>query len=134
MGLTSEQTEGLRTMNKKARTDTSAEEQEYLNGREELLADPETRALYEEEAAKKDLWLQLVEARQKAGLTQEQMAERLGVSQSRIARIEKRGYDAYTLNTLRRYVAALGEGYSLEVRVHQPDESDLSHLGQLASA
>ena len=70
-----------------------------------------------EEAAKKELWLQLVEARQKVGLTQAEMAQRLGVSQAQVARIEKRGYDAYTLNTLRRYVAALGGGFVLEVRV-----------------
>jgi len=84
------------------------------------MADPAFRAVYEEEAAKKELWLQLVEARQAAGLTQQQMAERLGVTQSQISRIEKRGYDAYTLNTLRRYVSALGEGFSLEVRIHMP--------------
>ncbi|MEP0763101.1 MAG: XRE family transcriptional regulator, partial [Chloroflexota bacterium] len=84
------------------------------------MADPAFRALYEEEAAKKALWLQLVEARRAAGLTQQQMAERLGVSQAQVARIEKRGYDAYTLNTLRRYVQALGEGYSLEITIHTP--------------
>jgi len=84
------------------------------------MADPEFRKIYEEEAAKKELWLQLVEARQSAGLTQVEMAERLGVSQAQVARIEKRGYDAHSLTTLRRYVQALGEGYSLEVRVHQP--------------
>jgi len=45
----------------------------------------------------------------------------LGVSQSQVARIEKRGYDAYTLNSLRRYVKALGDGFRLEVRVqHDP--------------
>jgi predicted transcriptional regulator len=49
------------------------------------------------------------------------MAERIGVSQAQVARIEKRGYDAYTLNTLRRYVTALGEGFSLEVKVHIPE-------------
>ncbi|HEX5501181.1 MAG TPA: hypothetical protein VFW96_01080 [Thermomicrobiales bacterium] len=32
-------------------------------------ADPEFRRVYAEEAAKKELWLQLVEARQAAGLT-----------------------------------------------------------------
>ena len=48
--------------------------------------------------------MQLVEARQAAGLTQAELAERLGVSQAQVARIEKRGYDAYTLITLRRYV------------------------------
>ena len=89
---------------------------------EKQLADPEFRATYEEEAAKKDLWLQLIEARKTAGLTQQQMAERLGVSQAQVARIEKRGYDAYTLNTLRRYIMALGEGFSLEITIRMPDD------------
>lgn len=84
------------------------------------MADPEFQRAYEEEAARKELWLQLVEARQAAGLTQAELAKRLGVSQAQVARIEKRGYDAYTLNTLRRYVQALGEGFSLEVKVRPP--------------
>jgi DNA-binding XRE family transcriptional regulator len=88
--------------------------------RDAQFADPEFLAVYEEEAAKSDLWLQLVEARRTAGLTQVEMARRLEVSQAQVARIEKRGYDAYTLNTLRRYVAALGEGFSLEVRIRTP--------------
>ncbi|HZT35667.1 MAG TPA: helix-turn-helix domain-containing protein [Nitrososphaera sp.] len=95
---------------------------------EKQMADPEFRAIYEEEAAKKELWLQLVEARQAVGLTQAQVAERLGVSQSQVARIEKRGYDAYTLNTLRRYVKALGEGFSLEVKVKQPNQERPQHV------
>src|SRR5688572_26388156 len=87
----------------------------FTEDRTRMLNDPALRALYEEEAAKKELWLQLAEARQAAGLTQAEVAERLGVSQSRVARIEQRGYDAYTLTTLRRYVAALGREFSLEV-------------------
>jgi HTH-type transcriptional regulator/antitoxin HipB len=90
-------------------------EQAYQEWQNSLLANPETRAVYEEEAAKMGLWLQLVEARRAAGLTQAELAKRLGVSQAQVARIEKRGYDAYTLNTLRRYVQALGK--SLEVKV-----------------
>lgn len=81
------------------------------------LSDPAFQAIYEDEAAKKALWLQLVEARQAAGLTQSELAERIGVSQAQVARMEKRGYDAYTLTTLRRYVAALGEGFSLSVTI-----------------
>jgi DNA-binding XRE family transcriptional regulator len=77
-------------------------QQAYLERRENLLANPEYRAIYEEEAAKKELWVQLVEARQKAGLTQVELANRLGISQAQVARMEKRGYDAYTLNSLRR--------------------------------
>jgi DNA-binding XRE family transcriptional regulator len=94
-------------------------ERDYQEWRASLLATPAKRALYEEVAAKSDLWLQLVEARQAAGLTQRELAKRLGVSQSQVARIEKRGYDAYTLNTLRRYVQALGDGFTLEVKIHQ---------------
>lgn len=111
-------------MTKKEHKDVSPEEAAYLNWRDELWADPEYRKIYEEEAAKSELWLQLVEARQEAGLTQKQMAERIGVSQAQVARIEKEGYDAYTLNTLRRYVAALGDEFQLEVRIRrrEPEE------------
>ncbi len=77
------------------------------------MADPEFRHIYEEEAAKKELWLQLVEARKASSMTQEQVAERMGVSQAQVARIEKRGYETYTLRTLKRYVRALGDEFTL---------------------
>ena len=86
------------------------------------MADPEFQRVYEEEAEKKELWLQLVDARQAAGLTQKQVAEHMGVSQAQVARIEKAGYDAYTLRTLRRYLDALGDEFSLEVSVKREDE------------
>ena len=93
----------------------------FEEDRARMLADPAMRALYDSEAAKKELWLQLVEARQAAGLTQAEVARRLGVSQAQVARIEKRGYDAYTLTTLRRYVQALGDDFRLEVTIrHAP--------------
>lgn len=95
-------------------------EASYRKWKAELAADPEVQAVAQEEAAKKELWLQLVEARQAAGLTQAQLAERLGVSQGQVARVEKRGYDSLTLTSLRRYVAALGHGFALEVQIRQP--------------
>lgn len=94
----------------------------YQAWRESLRADPAYQAIYAEEAAKSALWLQLVEARQEAGLTQKQLAERLGVSQAQVARMEKRGYDAYTLTSLRRYVQALGADFSLAVEVRHHDK------------
>ena len=106
----------------------------YEEFRSRQLADPEFRRTYSEEAQKKELWLALVEARQEAGLTQAEVARRLGVSQAQVARVEKRGYDSYTLNTLRRYVSALGEGYSVEVVLHRPGEtSPTSAKGPVAS-
>jgi DNA-binding XRE family transcriptional regulator len=85
------------------------------------LADPEFRAIYDVESSKKELWLQLVEARQAAGLTQQEVARRLGVSQAQVARIEKRGYEAYTLRTLQRYVEALGDQFTLAITVQKVD-------------
>ena len=52
---------------------------------------------------------------------------RNGVSQAQVARMEKRGYDAYTLNSLRRYVQAIGEGFSLDIAVRwkRPQQASL---------
>lgn len=96
---------------------------EYQEFQQSLQATPELQAMYREESRKMDLWLQLVEARQASGLTQVEMAKRLGISQAQVARIEKAGYDSYTLNTLRKYVEALGSDYVLEVRIHKPRPS-----------
>jgi HTH-type transcriptional regulator/antitoxin HipB len=108
----------------------------YQEWAAELEADPAFQTIYAEEAAKSELWLQLVEARHAAGLTQAEVAKRMGVSQAQVARIEKRGYDAYTLTTLRRYLAALGEGFALEVTIRTPssneaDEKSTPVLAQL---
>ena len=94
-------------------------QESYQRWLDTLRTNPQFQIIYEEEAAKKELWLQLVEARQEAGLTQAEVAKRLGVSQAQVARIEKRGYDAYTLNTLRRYVQALGDDFTLQVAVRR---------------
>src|SRR5947207_12536441 len=118
-------------MIEKNRNATKAGQESYHRWRGELMATPGYQELYEEEAAKKELWLQLVEARQAAGLTQAEVAKRLGVSQAQVARIEKRGYDAYTLNTLRRYVRALGDDFSLQVtirRLGRPEQQPASSL------
>jgi len=84
--------------------------QAYEEDYARAMSDPDLRALYEHEAQKEELWLQLVEARKASGLTPRQMAERLNVSQAQLARIEEAGYDCCTLSTLRRYVEMLGSG------------------------
>jgi predicted XRE-type DNA-binding protein len=89
----------------------------FQEDRTAALADPQFRAIYEEEATQKELWLQLIEARKRTGLTQAEVAGRMGVSQAQVARIEKRGYDSYTLRTLRRYLDALGNHLSLKVAI-----------------
>src|SRR5712692_2884860 len=112
-------------MTHEAKRDLIAEgERDYQDWRDGILSDPVRRARYEEEAARSELWLQLVEARQAAGLTQGELASRLGVSQAQVARLEKRGYDAYSLSSLRRYVQALGDDFRLQVSVQRVRSQD----------
>jgi DNA-binding XRE family transcriptional regulator len=89
-----------------------------------IFADPKLRAIYEEEARKKELWLQLVEARLESGLKQKDVAKRMGISQAQVARIEKRGYEAHTLRTLQRYIEALGNRYKLVVSIQKNDDAN----------
>lgn len=53
-------------------------------------------------------------ARQRAGLTQKQLAQRLAVSQPVIARLERRGANPRIL-TLDRVIAATGHGLDLNL-------------------
>ena len=71
--------------------------------------------------------MQPVKARQAAGLTQAQLAQRLGVSQSQVAKVARHGYEADTLAMLRRYVQALGADFALEVEIrHIPHEQQIA--------
>jgi transcriptional regulator with XRE-family HTH domain len=73
------------------------------------LSRPDIRAEYdrlEEEFAVLD---QFLRARSEAGLTQAQVAERIGTTQSAIARLESgAGRHQPTIATLRKYAQALG--------------------------
>ena len=55
----------------------------------------------------------LREARTAGDLTQVQLAEAMGVSQNRVSRMERGDLAAMSLDTIRRYVEALGGKLSL---------------------
>ncbi len=57
-------------------------------------------------------------ARTKSGLSQAQLAERLGTKQSVISRLEDADYEGHSLNMLQRIATALGQ--SLEIRFLPP--------------
>lgn len=58
----------------------------------------------------------LAEIRETYGLNQTDVAERLGVSQSRVSRIERGDMDHTELATIRAYVGALGGELELVAR------------------
>ena len=83
-------------------TDPSeAERDAYFN-------DPANAAAIEEQQARMDLIIALYKARKEAGLTQKELAERLGTKQTYIAALE-RGRKNITFSTLARYARACGK-------------------------
>ena len=55
----------------------------------------------------------LREARRASNMTQVQVAQAIGVSQNRISRMENGDMGAMSIDSLRRYIAALGGNLSL---------------------
>ena len=73
----------------------------------ELLARAETRAAYSAQADEFAVARELIAARTKAGLTQADVAERMGTTQSTVARLEG-GKAVPSMRSLQRYAQAVG--------------------------
>lgn len=73
----------------------------------ELLARPDTRAEYEAQAEEFAVARELIAARTRAGLTQAEVAQRMGTTQSTVARLEG-GRTAPSLRSVQRYAHAVG--------------------------
>lgn len=73
----------------------------------ELLKNPETRREYDALAEEFELAREMIAARTRAGLTQADVAERMGTTQSAVARIES-GQRHPSMRTVQRYAHALG--------------------------
>lgn len=56
----------------------------------------------------------LRELREQAGLTQTQLAERIGIGQRQVSKIEHGDLDNAKVGTIRRYLEAVGGGLSIE--------------------
>jgi transcriptional regulator with XRE-family HTH domain len=70
-------------------------------------------------ARPRELVSELVKARQEHGLSQTEVAARMGTSQSAVARLERGDLDV-RLSTLERYAAAVG--HTVDWRLHPNQE------------
>ena len=73
----------------------------------ELLADVNTRAEYDALTDEFSMTRELIAARSRAGLTQGEVAQRMGTTQSVIARLEG-GRRMPSIRTVQRYAQAVG--------------------------
>lgn len=76
--------------------------------RDAYFSDPANAEEIAEQQARMDLVIALYNARHEAGLTQKQLAERLGTKQTYIAQLE-RGRKNITFSTIARYARACGK-------------------------
>lgn len=86
--------------------------------REQLLSNPEVKAAFDVSAAKYSMLDEILNARHSAGLTQQQVAERMGTKTAAVARLENSlitGKQSPSIETLRKYAAAVGK--KLEVHL-----------------
>jgi ribosome-binding protein aMBF1 (putative translation factor) len=79
-----------------------------------LLADPRVRSEYDALAPEFEIAAELVRARVRAGLSQAELAARMGTSQSTIARLES-GQTLPTTKTLLRYAKATGRKFRMRL-------------------
>ena len=79
-----------------------------------LLAHPEVKAEYDALAPEFEIAAELVKARLRAGLSQAELARRMGTSQSAVARLES-GQTLPTTKTLLRYAEATGSKFHLRL-------------------
>jgi predicted transcriptional regulator len=79
-----------------------------------LLANPEVKREYEALAPEFEIAAELTRARLRAGLSQAELAERMGTSQSAIARLEN-GKSLPSVATLLRFAEATGSRVSLRL-------------------
>jgi len=79
-----------------------------------FMEDPEFRAEYAKADAEYSVIEALIRARTKAKLTQSELAQRIGTTQSAIARLEG-GRVSPSLATLRRYAEATGARLQIDL-------------------
>jgi predicted transcriptional regulator len=73
----------------------------------EMLANPETRKAYDALADEFGMARELIAARASMGLTQADVAQRMGTTQSAVARLES-GKRSPSLRSVQRYAQAIG--------------------------
>jgi ribosome-binding protein aMBF1 (putative translation factor) len=76
--------------------------------------DPAREASFEAELANAEVARKIYDLRTEAGLTQRELAERMGTKASVISRLEDADYDGHSLAMLKRVASALGK--RLEIR------------------
>jgi transcriptional regulator with XRE-family HTH domain len=83
---------------------------------EEQLKDPDFAARFKKAGEAWDIAMQLAALRKKSGLSQKELARRVGTSQQQISRLESPGYEGHSLSMLRRVAHVLGATVQVKIQ------------------
>ena len=82
---------------------------------EEQLQEPELKKRFEQAGEAWEVALQLAALRKTRGLSQKQLADKIGTSHQQISRLESPSYQGHSFSMLRRVVEALGGSIKVEI-------------------
>lgn len=87
----------------------------FAEFKKKALENPEVREAYQAQAPEFSLVAKLIAARTGAELTQQEVAKRMGTTQSVVARMEG-GQQTPSLTSLRKYARAVGRELEISLR------------------
>ena len=97
-------------MNKTRRQKKIITFSEYLK---EQLKDPEIKRYYDDFGKQLEIAYEIIKLRKEKGISQRQLADKIGTSQGNIARIES-GRENFTTETLQRIASAFGRDLQVQ--------------------
>lgn len=83
---------------------------------EEQLKDADFADRFRKAGEAWDVAIQLASLRKKSGLSQKELARRVGTSQQQISRLESPSYEGHSLSMLRRVAEVLGATLHVEIQ------------------
>ena len=89
---------------------------------EEQLKDKDFSERFEKAGRAWDVALQLTTLRKKSGLSQKELAQKVGTSQQQISRLESVSYEGHSLSMLRRVAETLGATVKVEIHYKKGPE------------
>jgi len=87
--------------------------------------DPERKAALQEERVNAEVARLIFDMRNAAGLSQQQLAELIGTTQSVISRLEDADYQGRSLSVLERIATALNQKLTVEMTAKEPEVQEI---------
>jgi transcriptional regulator with XRE-family HTH domain len=83
---------------------------------DDQLRDPPFAARFKDAGEAWDVAMQIAALRKESGLSQRELARRVGTSQQQISRLESPGYEGHSLSMLRRVAQVMGASVRVQIQ------------------